>query len=147
MTHPDPEIARYEAERELRDQKKQEARRADEKPILDRLKEQGVEVEKIWDLETLGTLNEAIVEILLDGLSEVKREDTCNSIIQTLFHAAEPFDGRPLLKFVKYKADPLENAVLNTIIATNPHSIDDWLEMARQDEYYHRILHNFGYRW
>jgi len=147
MTHPDPEIARYEAERDLRQQNKIKARRDDEESIIKKLGEAGVKVEKIWDLLDYGKLDGKIIQILLEGLGVARREDTLESIIRMLCLSAEPFDGRPLLQFLKHKADPLEFPVLNTIAVAKPRMIDDWLNDAQHDDYYRDILRSLGYRW
>jgi hypothetical protein len=143
----DPEFLKQRAERTARRNRRLQAMFDDERPILERLKDAGFEVESLEEIAPkFAPLPDVLVESLLDCLPLCGHDRNRELVIRALGAAKNRFDGRPLIASYKSTYDEgVRFAVLNTIALTKPHSIDTWLEAARRDPYLHAELEKLGY--
>jgi hypothetical protein len=145
----DPEFLKQRAERTVRRNQRRKAMFDDERPILERLKYAGFEVESLEEIAPkFAPLPDVLVETLLDCLPLCEHDRNREWVIRSLGAAKDRFDGRPLISSYKSTYDEgVRFAVLNTIAMTKPHSIDTWLEAARSDPYLHTELKRLGYQF
>jgi HEAT repeat protein len=120
-----------------------------ERPILAKLRSRGYVASSIKDaLEKFAPLPPDLTEVLLRTLEACEDDRIRESVVRALGAAANPFDGRTLVKCYESTHDEgLRFAILNTIALSKVHSINDWLAKARRDPYLHKTLENLGYCW
>lgn len=113
------------------------------------LKVAGFPADSLEDLvREIAPMPERVVAILLRHLEDCPEERIQESLVRSLGAAKDSFDGRPLIaRFDSTSNEGLRFAILNTIALVRPHSIDNWLERARQNEYLRETLANLGYQW
>ena len=119
------------------------------RPILDRLELAGFPANSFQELiKKFAPLPESAVSILMDVLKHCAEMRVQESLIRALGAANQPFDGRPLIEcFNATQNESLRFAILNTIALTAPHSIEDWLNEAKENQYLREKLIDLGYKW
>jgi hypothetical protein len=131
----DADYRHRRAEREGKFRRLREKYAELDRPILESLRELGFESNSIDEVTRKFTpLPEAIVEVLLDSLDHCADDRMCESIVRAIGASKESFDGRPLVnRFHQTPDEALRWAIINTIALRKPHSIESWLESARND--------------
>lgn len=146
----DPE---YQERRRRRDDKSRRRREYHAElvgPILERLRQAGFAADSIQDaVKQFAPLPQDVVDIILASLETCPDNRIRESLIRALAAAAQPFDGRLLVKCYDTTKDDegVRFAILNTIALIKPYSIEDWLVKAGQNSYLRQKLADLGYRW
>ena len=145
----DPEYVKMRAAKDEKSRERAKRLAAISRPILERLTDTGFPAESIEDLvRKFAPVPEQVVEILLANVNECSDDRIQESLVRALGAAEFPFDGRQLVKcFESARDEGLRFAILNTIALVKPHSIDEWLEKARQNDYLRQKLSDLGYKW
>jgi len=152
----DPEIVRHRNEKEERRQRRKEFYAEMDRPLLDTLRSLGFEATSIEDvIQKHAPLPSLVVEILLKSLETyqdwvvpeaVIRQNQLDMVVRALAAAAEPFDGRPLVKCYETKGnEAIEWSILNTIACAKPHSIDGWIRKQEKIPGIKKTLTDLGY--
>jgi len=118
-------------------------------PILTEFKNAGFSADSLGAIVAkYSPLPDCAVSILLRFLPLCREERIQDAIVRALGAAEMPFNGQPLIEcFESTTNEGLRFAILNTIALAQPHSITNWLERARQDDYLCNELSNLGYKW
>ena len=145
----DPEYVRRRAERDKKFADRQRYYDSKMKPVLDELCTAGFPGTSVQDVTAkYAPLPEPAVGILIDFLNNCDEEALQNTLVRALGAAAAPFDGRLLTDLYDQTwSEALRFAILNTIAMAKPHSIDEWIEAARKDDYRRQKLTDLGFRW
>ena len=145
----DPEYLRMRAEQDEKRRILWERLDSIERPYLKDLADAGFPADSIENVvEKYAPLPDVAVHILLNCLKDCRQLQIQDSLIRALGAAQYPFDGRLLIDLLNAMQNvQIQFAILNTIALAKPHSIDDWLEKARQDDYLRKTLTNLGYKW
>lgn len=145
----DTEYLRLRAEKDEKSRIRTERLNGVSKPILMRLADVGFPADSFQSLvKQYAPLPEQVVLILLDSLTKCDEERIMESLVRAMGASESPFDGRPLINcFDSTTNEGLRFAILNTIALAKPHSIDKWLEKARQSESLRQKLSDLGYDW
>ena len=133
----DPEFQRRESEKErLRLERQQEFEKTLQ-PYLRSLNSHGFKGESLQEIVKKNSpLSQQAVDILLTSLGAISEPLPLESVVRALGASANPFDGRPLVRcFEATNDDALKWAIVNTIVLSRPHSIDDWLSDIRKSAY------------
>jgi len=120
-----------------------------ERPLLDKLRLHGYEANSIVDLiKKYSPLSIPLVETLLVSIDDCTDDRIKEWIIRALAMAKQPFDGTKLSKLYDNTNNvQLKWVIANTVASSKPHSIDEWLEKAKQDSYLRTTLEQLGFCW
>lgn len=145
----DPDFRRMRAAKDEKFRRLKERLDKIEAPILGRLRDAGFPAESIEDLvNKYAPLPQDAVDLLIDSLKTCQEYRIQESLVRALGAADSPFDGRPLVDcFESTSSEGVRFAILNTIALAKPHSIDDWLKKAFQNDYLRQTLANLGHKW
>ncbi len=105
-------------------------------------------VDTVDDLMHAGRLPSDLVEILLNWLPRLEDKGTLEIMIRGMAAVNEPFDGSELVKcFERMEHEPgLQWVIANTIACSKPHSIDEWIDRLRENNYWRETLDDLGYK-
>ena len=144
----DPEYQRKLADRLAKLERSQREAERIWEPISNELLAAGFEIKSVNDVAKLGRLPTVIVQILLSWLPRVDRKGTLEMMIRSLAAVQEPFDGTELAAcFDRMDHEPgLQWVIANTIACSKPHSIDEWVERLRENNYWRKTLDDLGYK-